>query len=437
MIKTFGKGGIHPPQHKDTAGTPLLTLPLPKELRIMLAQSIGAASHAVVKPGDRLEPGSLIAQANAFVGADIFSPVSGTVKKIEPSRTPQGLWQESVIVAVDEEQPVLSQVPESREAIDALSPSDIIAKVKGAGIVGLGGAAFPTHVKLSVPPGRTIDTIIINGAECEPVLTCDDTLMRLHPSEILKGAELIMRATGAKRIVIGIEDNKPEAIEAMRNACSTFDNAEVAVLHTRYPQGGEKQMIKAITGRVIPSGGLPADVGCVVDNVATAYAIYEAIYLGIKLTRRIVTIDGDGIERPGNYVIANGTPLSFILEQTGWNSENTGKIIAGGPMMGRAVSTLDATTVKGLSGLITISEADTLRDKQGPCIRCARCVAACPMNLQPYLLMLQSENGLWEEMKEASAMSCIECGCCSYTCPSKRAILDYIKLGKQAIRKTK
>ncbi len=436
-MKTFRKGGIHPPEDKLTAGKPIVRIPASPELRIMLPQCIGAPSRPIVKPGDHVVSGQIIAEAGGFVGAALHSPVNGTVKKLEPTRNPQGIWQDSIVITPEEDQecPEQQQI-RTQEEVDFLGPEEIIRIVGEAGIVGLGGATFPTRVKLTVPEGKTAHTVLINGAECEPCLTCDDAIMRVHADEIVKGTLLIMKATGAPRGIIGIEENKPEAILAMKEACSVYSGKlHVETLKKKYPQGGEKQLIYALTGKIVPAGALPIETGCIVDNVATAFAIYEAVYLRKPLTERVVTVTGHGLSNPGNFIVKNGTPISEMIEHAGGMPENAGKIIAGGPMMGKAVSALEATATKGLSGIVVLPQSEASRRASGPCIRCARCVNVCPMGLEPYLFMLLGENRVWDEMKAHGAMNCVECGSCSYICPASRPILDFIKLGKQEIKK--
>lgn len=437
-MKTFKKGGIHPHEYKITAGKPIVELPVPSELRIMLSQTIGAPSRPVVKAGDTVTVGQMIAEAGGFIGAPVHSPVNGTVKKIEPTRTPQGIWQDSIVIVADTDNPCsTSDSPRTENEVMRLSPADIISIVGDAGIVGLGGAAFPTKVKLSVPKGKTASTVIINGAECEPCLTCDDALMRAEPDKIVKGTLLIMKATGASEGIIGIEDNKPEAIDSMKKAVKAHARLRVEVLKKKYPQGGEKQLIYAVTGKSVPAGALPIETGCIVDNVATAYAIYDAVYNRRNLTERIVTVTGPDLSNPGNFLVKNGTPLSALIDFAGGLPENTGKVIAGGPMMGRAISTFEATATKGLSGLVVVPESISSRKPEGPCIRCGRCISSCPMGLEPYLLMSQAVNSMWDDMASHNVMNCLECGCCSYICPASRPILDFIKLGKQELRKKK
>lgn len=435
-MKTFRKGGIHPPEDKITAGKPIVEMPAPAELRIMLSQSIGKPSKPVVKVGQAVVAGEMIAEADGFVSAPVHTPINGIVKKIEPTRTPQGIWQESIVIESREPEEMPETVkPRTDDEVKRISPEDIITIVGDSGIVGLGGATFPTRVKLSVPKGKTAMTVIINGAECEPYLTCDDALMRSNADQIVKGALLIMKATKAKECIVGIEENKPEAIEAMSRAAKPIAGMSVVALKKKYPQGGEKQLIFAITGKAVPAGGLPIDTGCIVNNVATAFAVYDAVYNRRPLTERIVTVTGPSVKNPGNFLVKNGTSLADIIELAGGVPEDTGKIFAGGPMMGRAVSTLDSSATKGLSGLVILPESESERKTVEPCIRCAKCISICPMGLEPYLFMLQADTRMWDSMAEHGVMNCLECGCCSYACPSNRPLVDMIKLGKQMLRK--
>lgn len=435
-MKTFRKGGIHPPEDKITAGKPIVEMPAPAELRIMLSQSIGKPSKPVVKVGQAVVAGEMIAEADGFVSAPVHTPINGIVKKIEPTRTPQGIWQESIVIESRKPEEMPETVkPRTDDEVKRISPEDIITIVGDSGIVGLGGATFPTRVKLSVPKGKTAMTVIINGAECEPYLTCDDALMRSNADQIVKGALLIMKATKAKECIVGIEENKPEAIEAMSRAAKPIAGMSVVALKKKYPQGGEKQLIFAITGKAVPAGGLPIDTGCIVNNVATAFAVYDAVYNRRPLTERIVTVTGPSVKNPGNFLVKNGTSLADIIELAGGVPEDTGKIFAGGPMMGRAVSTLDSSATKGLSGLVILPESESERKPVEPCIRCAKCISICPMGLEPYLFMLQADTRMWDSMAEHGVMNCLECGCCSYACPSNRPLVDMIKLGKQMLRK--
>ena len=432
-MKTFHKGGIHPNPDKLTADMPTMPVAAPAVCRLMLSQAIGAPAKPVVKPGESVTAGQMVAEAGGFVSAPVHTPVSGTVKKIEPVRNPQGLWQDAIIIET-----APGENPEEQRqsrTIDEVSPKEIIDIVGRAGIVGLGGATFPTRVKLSVPPGKKAEVIVINGAECEPYLTCDDRLMQENPKAIVDGTRLIMKATDCQRAVIGIEENKPLAIEAVRKAVRDIPSITVEVLVKKYPQGSEKQLIEATTGRVVPAGGLPIDAGAIVDNVATAAAVADAVLRGLPLTARIVTVTGPAVSKPGNFLVPLGTPVSTLIELAGGLPEDTGKVIGGGPMMGRAMCDLEAPTTKGLSGVLILPRGMSMRAEAGPCIRCARCVSVCPMGLEPYLLMTLGELGRWEEAKARGAANCLECGCCSYTCPASRPLLDYIRLDKMEIRK--
>lgn len=434
-MKTFHKGGVHPHAEKLTANIPVKVLVADGELMLPLSQCIGAPSKPIVKPGDEVIAGQMVAEAGGFVGAPIHSPVDGTVKKIDKVRNPQGLWQEAIIIEPSESQNASFCVKADKGAVEALTPKEIVEIIGNAGIVGLGGATFPTRVKLTPPEGKVADLIVINGAECEPYLTCDDRLMRTDAEGIIEGTRLIMRSVGVTNAVVGIEENKPEAIKAISEAAALYPEIEVVTLKKKYPQGGEKQLIEALTGREVPMGGLPVDVGCIVDNVATAYAVYQAVWCNMPLTERIVTVTGEGLSSPGNFLVPFGTPISKLIEAAGGMPADAGKVIAGGPMMGRAVSDLMAPTTKGLSGIVVLSEKSARRKVSRPCLRCAKCVSACPMGLEPYLLMLYADHQRWDDAAARQAMGCIECGCCSYTCPSNRPILDYIKLAKINIRK--
>lgn len=439
MLKTFRKGGIHPYDAKLTAGKEIVDIVPSGLVRIPLSQSIGAPSKPLVKVGDHVSKGQLIAEAASFVSSNIHSSVNGTVKKIEPVRNLQGMWQEAIIIECDApdaaEAPAEAPAKRSAEEIRTLSSQEIIDIVRGAGIVGLGGATFPTAVKLTPPKGKSFETVIINGAECEPYLTCDDALMREKPLEIIIGAELLMRACGAEKVVIGIEENKKEAFASISKNIPAGSPVTAVLLKKKYPQGGEKQLIEALTGRRVPEGGLPSDVGALVDNVATAYAVWNAVYNNEPLTERVLTVTGPGLSNPGNFRVPLGVSVDTLIEHAGGLPEDTGKVIAGGPMMGRAVSNTDSPSTKGLSGLVIVPEKDAARGEVGPCIRCAKCVDVCPMGLEPYLIAVRGIHHLWIEARDHGALSCLECGCCSYVCPSNRPILDFIKLSRQEIRK--
>lgn len=433
-MKTFKRGGIHPNPNKITAGRGIDSMIVPQFLVISMSQSLGTPAKCLVKPGQEVRRGEMIGEPGGFVSAAVHSPVDGIVRKVEPVRDAQGLWTPGVIIERSEQQMPENFHHREKEEIDLLTPKDIIDEVRNAGIVGAGGATFPTHVKLSVPEGRKVEYVILNGAECEPYLTCDDALMQSHAEDILQGMVLIMKAVGAEKGVVGIESNKPEAIRAMKSAAVVFPSIKIEKLKTAYPQGSEKQLIYSLTKRIVPAGGLPLDCGVIVDNVATAYCIRQAIYEGIPMMERLVTVTGPDLSSPGNYNVMIGTPLSMMIEECGGAPEDTGKIIAGGPMMGRAVSNPDACSTKGLSGVLVLPERESRRGKALQCLRCASCVSVCPMGLEPYLLMTFGERNMDEEAKKHGVMNCLECGSCSYICPSVRPILDYVRHSKRRLR---
>ena len=406
-------------------------MPLPKKAIIPLVQHIGAPAKPVVQKGDAVKVGQLLAEAGGFVSAPIHSPVSGKVAKIDTAVDAWGMKMQAIYIDVegDEWMPEIDRtdiiVPFSN-----LDSKEIIDKIKNAGIVGLGGACFPTHVKLMPPPGKKAEVLIVNGVECEPYLTCDHQLMLERGEQIMIGIELVMKALGINRAIIGIENNKPDAIAHMQKLAAEVPGVEVQPLKLRYPQGGEKQLIDACIGRQVPSGALPIEVGAVVDNVATLFAVYEAVQKNKPLISRVMTVTGKDVKNPGNYEVRFGTPLADVLEMAGGVPESTGKIIGGGPMMGRAMQNIDMPCNKRMSGALLMTEAESKRVDPSPCIRCAKCVSACPMGLEPYLLAKLSAAQNWEAMEKLNIMDCIDCGCCLFTCPSHRPLLDYIRLGK-------
>ena len=437
MLKTFKKGGLHIPENKITAGCPIVDLPAPREAVVTFSQHIGAIAVCCVKVGDYVEKGQLIAKANGVVSANVHTPISGKVKSIGKWKTAFGYPCDTVTIVASEEDAAkdAAKIPVVRtdEEVAALTPDEIVTIVADAGVVGLGGAAFPTKVKLTPPNGVQPEVLIINGAECEPYLTNDHALMLAYADEMIEGIRYIMRATSVKRCVIGVENNKQDVIELLKTKLANVDDIEVAALQTKYPQGGEKQLIKAITGREVASGALPISVGVIVQNVATAYSIYRAVRLNEPLISRIITVTGKNVKNPGNFHVYLGTSLKTVVEAAGGVPENTGKIIIGGPMMGRAIVSLDTPTIKGVSGLLFLDEKEARREEVQPCIRCAECVNACPMGLEPYLLMPLAENGELELLNEHAVRNCIECGCCSYTCPAHRPLLDFIRMGKTQV----
>lgn len=434
MFKTFKKGGIHIPENKLTANCPIVELPAPREVVVTFSQHIGAIAVCCVKKGDHVERGQLIAKANGVVSANVHTPISGTVKSIGKWKTAFGYPCDTVtIVASDEDvahDAEYRPIPRTDEETAALTPDEIKDIVAESGVVGLGGAAFPTKVKLTPPPGSNPEVLILNGAECEPYLTNDHALMLACADEIIEGARYIMRATGVKRAVIGVENNKQDAIANLKTKLKGQNDISVVTLKTKYPQGGEKQLIKAVTGKEVPSGALPISVGAIVQNVATAYAIYRAVRLHEPLISRVLTVSGKSVKNPGNFLVYLGTPLKTVIDAAGGIPEDTGKIILGGPMMGRAIVSVDSPTIKGVSGVVLIPESESRRYEEEPCIRCGECVQACPMGLEPYLLMPLTENGEWDMLNEHGVRNCIECGCCAYSCPSNRPLLDFIRLGK-------
>lgn len=436
MLKTFTLGGVHPKENKLTAKKEIETLPLPKTAIISLAQHIGAPATAIVAKGDHVKVGTLIAKSSGFVSTNIHSSVSGTVARIEEMMMPSGYKKMAVIITVenDDWEPTIDRSPDlvTESTLDSKA---ITQKILEAGIVGLGGATFPSHIKLLPPPGKKAQILLINGVECEPYLTADHRLMLEKGDEIMVGTQLLMKALSVTRAVIGIENNKPDAIAHMTNLAKKYQGIEICPLQVKYPQGGEKQLIKAITGKEVPSGELPISIGAVVNNVGTSLAVYEAIMKNKPLIERVITVTGVSVKSPSNFKVRIGTPVRDLIEAAGGLPEDTGKVISGGPMMGKAITTLDVPVKKGTSGILILPEDQSSRKVMQPCIRCGKCIAACPMGLEPYLLMTLSAKKLWERSESARVMDCIECGSCSYTCPSSRPLLDYIRLSKSTVGK--
>ena len=434
-MTTFKIGGVHPHDNKIfSAHKPITRVELPKQAIVPLAQHIGAPAVPVVEKGDKVKVGQLIAQAGGFVSAPVHAPVSGTVLKIDTAIDAWGMKMPAIYINVEgDEWDESIDRSEKINPVCRLQPNEIVEKIKNAGIVGLGGACFPTHVKLTPPPGKKAEVLIVNGVECEPYLTCDHQLMLEHSEEIMIGIEILMKALGVEKTVIGIEKNKPDAIQIMERLASRHMGVSVMPLNLKYPQGGEKQLIDACIGRQVPSGALPIEVGAVVDNVATIFAVYEAVQKNKPLIERVMTVTGKDVKNPGNFIVRFGTPLSQVLEVAGGVPAGTGKIIGGGPMMGRAMSNIDMPTNKRVSGVLLLPESESVRKEPQNCIRCAKCVQACPMGLEPYLLAKQAERGMWDDMEKNAVMDCIECGCCLYTCPSYRPLLDYVRMGKAKV----
>lgn len=430
-MKTFALGGVHPEENKLSAGKAIETLPLPEKVSIPLAQNLGAPAKAVVAKGDKVKAGQLIAKGEAFISAHIHAPVSGTVVRIDEVTDTTGYKRPAILIQTEGDE-WMEGIDLSRDIVKEIRASreEIMEGIKSMGIVGLGGATFPTHIKLMVPEGKRIETLIINGVECEPYLTADHRLMLEHGEEILIGTQILMKGLGVSKAMIGIEANKKDAIAHLTNLSSRFSGISVHGLKVKYPQGGEKQLIKALTGREVPSGKLPLDVGCVVNNVGTAYAVYEAIQKNKPLVDRIVTVTGKNLSNPGNFRVRIGTTVQALVEQAGGLPEDSGKIINGGPMMGKALTSLDIPVVKGTSGILIMRGQESTRPELLPCIRCSKCVSVCPMGLEPYLLGVLSDKAFWDKCESGRVMDCIECGSCQFTCPSGRPLLDQIRVGK-------
>lgn len=437
-MKTFKIGGVHPAENKLSAGSPIREAALPKQAVFSMFQHIGAPAKPVVQKGDVVKVGTLLAEAGGFVSAPIYSSVSGKVNKIDAVIDASGTRRQAIFVDVegDEWEDTIDRSKDlvrlqDRPELDAKS---IVEKIKNAGIVGLGGATFPCHVKLTPPPGCKAECVIINAVECEPYLTADHRLMLEHADEILVGVTLIMKAVDVQRGYIGIENNKPDAIQLMTERAAQYPGIEVVPLKVKYPQGGEKQLIDAVIGRQVPAPpAIPINVGAVVQNVGTAFAIYEAVMKNKPLIDRIITVTGKSLPQPSNLLARLGTPFRQLIDECGGLPEDTGKVIGGGPMMGKALLNLDVPMTKGSSGLLIMNDKEAKRTAPDPCIRCAKCVGACPMGLEPYLLSKLSEQADWENAEREDVVSCIECGSCQFTCPSHRPLLDEIRLGKTTV----
>ncbi len=440
MRFTFSLGGIHPHDSKISADSAIETLPTPPVVYISMAQHLGAPAKPIVAVGDKVKAGQVIAEPGGFISAFVHSSVSGTVKSIAPRADLAGKPMTHIEIEVEGDDWM-----EDIDLSDALVikiPEDnkfIVDRIKSNGVVGLGGATFPTHVKLCPAPDKKADFLLLNGAECEPYLTSDYRIMIEKPEQIVIGAAIMRQVLGGPKTYICIEDNKPAAIKAISTAINNlgvhdyaYHNIEVAVLKKKYPQGGEKQLIDAVTHRQVKSGGLPIDVGAVVQNVATSLAVYDAVQKNRPLTTNTLTVTGDCLDaaRQKNYFFRIGTPLSFIAAHNGGIPEQAVKVVSGGPMMGKAIANMEATTVKGSSSLLYLTAEQTVRKEETNCIRCGKCAQACPMGLEPYLLNKYAKFGMMEELEDNAVQDCIECGCCLYTCPAHLPLLDVIRLAK-------
>lgn len=437
-LKTFRKGGVHPEENKLTAEIATRQAPLPKQAVFPLSQHIGAPAKCVVKKGDKVKVGTLLAEPGGFVSAPIHSSVSGTVLKVDEAFDATGYRKPVVVVKVEgdewEETIDRSGRLESLEEHPELTPELIVERIKAAGVTGMGGASFPTFIKLCPPPTAKAECVIINGVECEPYITADYRLMMEHPDEIVVGLKLLMKAAKVEKGYIGIEENKPKAIALLTEKVAGDSRISVVPLKTKYPQGGEKQLVDAVIRRQVPAPpAIPVNVGAIVQNVGTAFAVYEAVMKRKPLFERYTTVTGKQLVSPANFLVRMGTPMSVLIEACGGMPEGDNKVLAGGPMMGKALNTVDVPICKGTNSVTILSGADALRKPVQPCIRCAKCVTACPMGLEPYLLATASAKHNWEIVEQHDVTTCIECGSCQFTCPAHRPMLDNIRLGKTTV----
>lgn len=435
-MKTFKIGGVHPNDSKISKDCAIEDFPVLERAYLSMAQHLGAPAEPIVQKGDKVKVGQLIAKPSGFVSANIHSSVSGTVAAVEPYADLAGNPVMHVIIDVegDEWEESIDRTPDIVREIK-LSKEEIIKKIQECGIVGLGGASFPTHIKLTPPPGKVAEYLLINGAECEPFLTSDYRLMLEQPEQVLIGAKIMMKALDVTKCRFGVEVNKPEAIAKLKSYAAQYPEIEIVPLKKKYPQGGEKQLIEALTGRRVPSMGLPIDAGAVVQNCGTALAVYEAVQKNKPLFEGIVTVTGNCSEQQRNFRLRAGTPIINLLDAIGRIPKDAAKVISGGPMMGKAVSNLLAATVKSSSAILMLTEEETKRKPESNCIRCGKCMDACPMGLEPYLLVRYSRAGMFDELEQEKVYDCIECGCCLYSCPAYIPLLDYIRASKAEVMK--
>ncbi|MBN1291521.1 MAG: electron transport complex subunit RsxC [Candidatus Latescibacteria bacterium] len=432
MAGTFS-GGVHPDDAKLLSNNKKLITPaIPSIVILPVRQHIGAPSKIVVEKGQQVKKGQMVAEAGGFVSVPQHASISGVVKAVEPRLSPMGIKVQSVVIESDGKDE-WAEGCNTERTVSSMSSDDMREAVKTAGIVGLGGAAFPTHVKLSPPKDKSIDTVILNGVECEPYATCDHRIMLEYPEKIVKGLDILKKILGCSNAYIGIEQNKPDAIKVMRNAVKDYKGVKVVSLKVKYPQGGEKQLIYAVTKRKVPAGGLPMDVGCVVQNVGTAMAVYEAVALGIPLIQRAVTVTGHGVKEPVNVIARLGTTFDQLIENAGGYTENVSKLIMGGPMMGISQFTDEVPVVKGTSCILAMEEQETVFSAELPCISCGMCVDVCPMHLLPTTIASMVEHERWDDAKSYHILDCIECGCCTYICPTNRRLVENLKFGKAKI----
>lgn len=439
-IKTFRIGGIHPDENKLSNDAVTQPAPLPKQAVFPMSQHIGAPAKPVVKKGDKVKVGTLIAEAGGFISAPIHSSVSGTVFKVDNAINASGYLQSAIIINVEgdewEETIDRSTKLETLEQHPELTPEEIVNRIKAAGVVGMGGACFPTFVKLCPPPGAKPECVIINGVECEPYITSDYRLMMEKGDELIEGVKILMAGAKVNKGYIGIEDNKPAAIELLANKLQEkgIDNIEVVPLAKKYPQGGEKQLVDAVIGRQVPAPpAIPVNVGAIVQNAGTAVAVYEAVMKHKPLFERYTTVTGKKLAKPSNFLVRMGTSFGELIDLCGGLPEGENKVLAGGPMMGKTVNSLDVPVGKGQNAVTILTDDDAHRQAAQPCIRCAKCVSACPMGLEPFLLATGSALKKWDLLEKEMITSCIECGSCQFTCPAHRPMLDNIRLGKQTV----
>ncbi len=437
-IKTFSIGGIHPEENKLSNDAITQVAALPKVATFPLSQHIGAPAKPIVNKGDKVKVGTMIAEANGFISAPVHSSVSGTVAKIDTAVDASGYRKPVIIINVEgdewEESIDRSEKLETLANHPELTPEEIVNRIKTAGITGMGGAGFPTFIKLCPPPTAKAECVIINAVECEPYITADFRLMMEHADEILVGLDLLMKAAKVDKGYIGIETNKPSAIELLQQKTANDPRIEIVPLKQRYPQGGEKQLVDAVINRQVPAPpAIPVNVGAIVQNVGTAFAVYEAVMKHKPLFERYTTVTGKKLANPSNFLVRMGTPMIDLVEACGGMPDGDNKVLSGGPMMGKALSTLDAPVHKGCNSITIISGEEAYRKEPQPCIRCAKCVSACPMGLEPYLLARVSSLSNWERAEAEDIVSCIECGSCQYTCPAHRPLLDNIRIGKSTV----
>ncbi len=428
-------GGVHPPEEKLTRQLPIEEMPPPKRAFIPLSQHIGAPSKAIVEPGDKVKIGTKLSEASGFVSAPVYSSISGVVVAIKDYPHTLGRSMPTIEIEADGEDN-WDKSGKPRADFGNLAPDEIKTIIQEAGIVGMGGATFPTHVKLSPPKEKPINALIINGAECEPYLTADHRVMLEMPKEVLSGTKLIGKVLGVEKIFVGIENNKMDAVDALKSALNDTE-IEIVPLKVQFPQGAEKQLIKTLLNKDVPSGGLPMDVGVVVQNVGTAVAVHQAVALGRPLIDRVTTITGPGIKNPKNLRIRIGTPILDVIEYCGGLSGDIEKVILGGPMMGLAQYDLSVSIIKGTSGILLMTDDQLDVTSQGPCLRCGNCVTVCPMKLAPLVYARYTQLGMFDEAENANVMDCIECGCCAYECPSHIPLVQYAKYAKAEIQATR